>query len=371
MSARVPFAPGFSHLVYMRVFEGCNLHCEHCFIPKNPKKMTHDSIAASVDDIRKFANPGQTILVQWHGGEPTMFGPAWLEEAMDRLEAAGPEFVWTHGLQTNLMTYSEDWADLYRRRFGGNVGVSWDPVIRLLARGRPETNAAYEEKFWANLSRLVADGIEPYLVMTATKVFFDVFRNPIDLFEMLAERGVRRAHIERLTETGYARQNWGRLGVDNASWSKGMARLMRGYELWRRTGDNGSRLAMSPFDGLHAAVAGMKDGAKGYGCWSGSCDTRFHTVDASGYKSGCTALTSEVDNKGAGNESLYFKDGFEAARADRRIVNCVGCPFRSVCSSGCLAVSMDDGSGECSGGRGLFEAVAAVVGFDASQGRLT
>lgn len=361
MSARVPFAPVFSHLVYMRVFEGCNLHCEHCFIPKNPKRMTHDGVAASVDDIRRFARPGQTILIQWHGGEPTMFGHEWLEEAMDRIEAAGPEFKWMHGLQTNLMTYSPEWGDLYRRRFEGGVGVSWDPGIRLLSRGRLETNAAYEKKFWANLQRLIEDGVEPYLVMTATRVFFEVFRNPIDLFSMLVDRGVRKAHIERLTRTGYARQNWDRLGVDNAAWSKGMARILRAYELWRSVDDNGARLAMSPFDGLYASVEALGKGAVGYGCWSGHCDTRFHTVDASGYKAGCTALTSEIDNRSAGGESLSFDKSFEEVRKERRIVSCVGCPYRSICSSGCLALSMDDGSGECSGGRALFDAAAAIV----------
>ena len=29
----------FDHMLYMRLFEGCNVFCEHCFIPNNPKKM--------------------------------------------------------------------------------------------------------------------------------------------------------------------------------------------------------------------------------------------------------------------------------------------------------------------------------------------
>lgn len=354
MSARIPFAPGFDHLVYMRVFEGCNLHCEHCFIPKNPKRMTHDTIAASVEDIRRFARAGQTILLQWHGGEPTMFGAAWLDEAISRVEAAAPEFNFVHGIQTNLMTYSDEWTEVYRRRFHGNVGVSYDPKIRLLRRDRPETNDIYEERFWPALERLVSDGLEPYVVMTATKVFFEVFRNPVRLFEMLASRGVRKAHIERLTETGYARGNWQRLGVDNMEYSRGMARILKAYRLWKAVEGNGDRLHLSPFDGLMNSVRELENGATGYGCWSGHCDTRFHTVDSSGYKMGCTALTSEIDNTGADGDPLLFSEGYAAARANRQIVNCTGCPFRRICSSGCLAVSMDDGSGECSGGRTLF-----------------
>jgi radical SAM protein with 4Fe4S-binding SPASM domain len=360
MSAKVPFAPSFSHLVYMRVFEGCNLHCSHCFIPKNPKKMTPETVAESAESIRRFAKPGQTILIQWHGGEPTMFGAKWLSDAIDLLEASAPEFKFEHGIQTNLWTYSPEWAELYRRKFGSNVGVSWDPKIRQLARNKPETNAAYEAKFWPNMRQLIADGLEPYLVVTATRTFFETFANPMAFFDKLVENGITKAHIERLTETGYARENWATLGVDNAAYSKYMSRFLKAYELWRENLDNGAKLSLSPFDGLLDAVERMNKGSIGYGCWSGSCDTKFHTIDANGYKMGCTALTSEVDNKRA-TETLRFENGFEAARKERRVINCNGCPFRSVCSSGCLALSMDDGSGECSGGRGLFETTLRLV----------
>lgn len=363
MSARVPYAQAFDHLVYVRVFEGCNLHCEHCFIPKNPKRMDHDAVAGVADHLRKFAKPGQNILIQWHGGEPTMFGAEWMDEAIRRLEAAGPEFAFSHGIQTNLMTYSPAWGKLFRERFAAGLGVSWDPGIRLLARGRPETNAAYEEKFWDNLGKLVSDGLDPYVVMTATRVFFETFKNPLSLFEMLVSKGIRKAHIERLTETGYARDNWARIGVDNASYSAGMARILRAYSVWKSTRDEfDPPLMISPFDGLISSAQTLADGTAkgGYGCWSGACDTRFHTIDGTGYKRGCTALTSETDNKAA-RAVLDLTKGFEGVRGARRLVNCKECRFRTICSSGCLAVSMDDGSGECSGGRGLFEAAAAIV----------
>lgn len=355
MSARVPFATPFDHLVYLRVFEGCNLHCEHCFIPKNPKRMTHQDIKDAAHKISSFVEPGGRVLIQWHGGEPTLFGSQWLEQSMDILENEAPQINWDYGIQTNLMTYDDGWCSLYKRRFGGNVGVSWDPKIRLLPGGNPKTNEKYEKRFWEKMSRLISDGLSPYLVTTATKAFFEAFSNPIDLFEFMVGKGVSRLHIERLTETGYARQNWGRIGVDNAGYSKGMSRIMRAYELWRSLDSNGTKLSISPFDGLYASVEKMDSGSTGYGCWSGNCDTRFHTIDANGYKVGCTALTSEVDNIRADSESLYFDKPYAEARAERRVVNCHKCKFRTICSSGCLALQMDDGSGECSGGRGLFE----------------
>lgn len=366
-AAALPFAPDFDHLVYVRVFEGCNLRCEHCFIPANPKRMRDEDVLAIPDKVRAFARPGATILLQWHGGEPTLMGARWMEDAIRSVEAGGPEFRWVHGIQTNLLGYSEEWAGVYRRHFGGEVGVSWDSGIRLLREGDRSSSAEFEARFWPNMERLLADGLDPYLIVTATKEFFTTWANPMRFFAMLEERGIRRAHLERITETGVARLNWGRLGLSNAEYVRHMARYARAYAQWNR-GHDQRRLSLSPFDGHFRSVARLLSGqGGGHGCWSGKCDTRFHTIDADGYKVGCTALTAEIGNKRATKElSLDFAD-LQGERAKRRIVDCAPCEFRSICSSGCLALSMDDGSGECAGGSGLFRAVKELVTSGAGE----
>jgi len=361
MSARPPFSASHDHLVYLRVFEGCNLRCLHCFIPQNPKRMSLDDVARVPETVRSFAAPGSTVLLQWHGGEPTLLGADWLRGAVEAVHANGPDFAWVHGIQTNLTTYGPEWASLYRDHFGGEVGVSWDPGIRALANGGEDAHAAFERRFWANLERLVADGVEPYMVVTATRTFFEAFPNPLRFFDLLQRSGVRKAHIERLTETGHARGNWGRIGLSNAEFSRSMARFAKAYALWREA-DEGPRLFLSPFDGLMEAARSLLSGeAAGYGCWSGRCDTRFHTIDQSGYKRGCTALTSEVDNKRADSARALDIVNMAEARRERTIFHCSSCRYRAICSSGCLALSMDDGSGECSGGFRLFEAMAGLV----------
>jgi radical SAM protein with 4Fe4S-binding SPASM domain len=365
MSGRLPYAPGFDHLVYLRIFEGCNLHCEHCFIPANPKKMGRDDFRAVPEKLRQFAPESSRILLQWHGGEPTIFGPDWLEEAIGMVEAAGPEYRWLHGIQTNLMTYSPSWAPVYRKYFGGEVGVSWDPEIRLLRRGDQESNKVYEARFWDNFERLLADGLDPYMVVTFTGSFVRHFRDPYRFFAMLEEKGVRRVHLERVTRTGYARENWERVGLDNAEYSAAMGRFLRAYIRYqqaRQDTEAHDRLHVSPLDGLIGSVERLRAGeAGGYGCWSGSCDTKFHTIDANGYKIGCTAVTSEVDNSRA-KEILAFPD-FVAARETRQW-DCRTCRFRPICSSGCLASMMDDGSGECAGGQRLFQLAWELTASD-------
>lgn len=359
--ARLPSSQPHDHCVYLRVFEGCNLHCQHCFIPSNPKRMTLDDIAALPETLADRIPPGSRVLLQWHGGEPTLMGVDFIRAAIDRLNGSGAPYTWIHGIQTNLMTYDADWRALYEEHFGSEVGVSWDPKIRLLNRRALDSNPAFNARFDARLAQLVQDGLTPYVVVTATKTLFKAFPNPFDFFEHWRVRGVRHVHLERVTPTGYARQNWDFVGLTNHDYAAAMSRWARAYSRYKSSLDDPGALFLSPIDSLSQSVSSLLEGApQPAGCWSGACDTRFHTVDASGYKRGCTALTSEDDNRASNHRPDYGADLRETRRL--RTFDCARCPFKSICSSGCLALDFDDGSGECSGGYSLFKNLAEISG---------
>jgi radical SAM protein with 4Fe4S-binding SPASM domain len=265
-----------------------------------------------------------------------------------------------HGIQTNLITYSPEWRDLYRDHFGGQVGVSWDPGIRLL-RG---SNERYEAEFWPRLRQLRDDGLHAYFITTATRVFFERFRNPFDYFCLLESSGIQHAHLERLTPTGYARSNWDRLGLSHREYSEAMVRFARAYALYKD--DPTHLLQLSPFDGLRESVRELGSSRPaGYGCWSGVCDHRFHTVDANGYQAGCTALTADPTSGPVATDPTSFAP--IRFHREARIRACGGCRYRTICNSGCQALPYSDGSGECSGGRLLFGAIESLI---ANQERL-
>ncbi|MGH0003782.1 radical SAM protein [Pseudovibrio ascidiaceicola] len=353
------FAPKFDHLSYIRVFEGCNLHCAHCFIPKNPKRMSHDDVAAAGRKLKEIAEPGQTVMIQWHGGEPTLFGAEWMRQAIEALHANTQGLTLKHAIQTNLMTFDEDWAQLYHDHFESKIGVSWDPVIRMMPGARAETNALYEEKFWNQIEAVKAANIEPDFVVTATKPFFERFKSAFSLFEFFSNKGIRYIHIERLTYSGYAKTNWDTIGVSNYEYSTNMARLLRSYSAWREN-NRDKQTSISPFDGLLIACQELESHPKAYGCWSTMCDKRFHTFDANGYQPGCTALTAEpLFPTNTSFDLLISKE-----RAERQRKTCQTCKFRSICSTGCVSVSMDDGSGECAGSRRLFESALFLTEND-------
>lgn len=391
----------YDHMVYVRLFEGCNLACEHCFIPSNPKKIESSFYENQgltntlVKEARVKEN--SKLYIQWHGGEPTLLGPAYLENAINEVEQ-DKRFTYQHGIQTNLINFSENtdkWVNLYKTKFNSHVGISWDSKIRHLKRQEQteETNQLFEEKFWNNVSLAQKHGLDLYMVVTVTKVFFETFKNPFDFFELMAEKGITQLNLERITNTGDARKTWEKLGLTNAQYSQNMSKFFKAYVFFKNNNPD-ITLNISPFDGLLDSVLGLIERNKfnnnaqlinsdkanlwdimsfknqGYGCWSGQCDTRFHTIDSNGYKHGCTALTSEQDNKNkdlatslSGKKIIWLggnanqqKENIITTRKKRQDA-CQTCDFLSICSSGCLAVEKWDESGECSGGKTLFETI--------------
>jgi radical SAM protein with 4Fe4S-binding SPASM domain len=386
----------YDHMVYIRLFEGCNLHCEHCFIPSNPKKIKDDfydnhNVTKQLEQFGKIKE-GQKLYLQWHGGEPTLLGVDYLQTAIEKVQSDN-RFQYMHGIQTNLFNFdqkTEDWVNLYKKHFDGQLGVSWDYGIRhvkINSLSDQESNNVFENKFWSNIKLAQNAGLDLYMVVTATKVFFEHFTNPFKFFEMMAEKGITKLNFERITKTGYARDAWSKLGLSNAEYSQYMSKFFKAYILFK---DNNQdiNLSISPFDGLLRSVIGMniKQGLKeignnskaniwdvlsyknqGYGCWSGECDTRFHTIDSNGYKHGCTALTSEQDNKKVAIDTkkiLWIGSNQRQSilsQRESRQETCQGCEFLSICSSGCLSVEKFDDSGECSGAKTLFKTISVTV----------
>lgn len=350
----------FDHMVYIRLIEACNLRCKHCFIPPNPKNMDLEFAKNIPDVVSSFANIGDTINLRYHGGEPTLFGVDQIREVIESINK-NKNYNWNHFIQTNLLNYNKDWFNLYKDYFESDVGVSWDYKIRSYKENDDDSNKKFEKIFWKNVDSAVSDGLDIYLVVTATKLFFKRYSDPFEFFQLMKDKGIRRLHFEKITKTGSARKYWDELGLNYKEYSSYMSKWYKYFMMWKEKNED---LVISPFDGLTKSVNKLKnknnknERVLGYGCWSGACDTRFHTIDANGYKKGCTALTSEEDNVNASNEvKIIDISNIKNARSERKEkFNCSSCKFNSICSSGCLA-SVDDGSGECSGGYSLFDTI--------------
>lgn len=389
----------YDHMVYIRLFEGCNLQCEHCFIPANPKKIDNSFYEENnlTNQLEKYGRikQGSKLYLQWHGGEPTLLGVNYLKQAIMNVQK-DDRFQYMHGIQTNLMNFHENtdqWVQLYKDHFDSHVGISWDYGIRhtnIKSLSLEQTNIQFETRFWDNVALAQSHNLDLYMVVTATKVLFEHFTNPFDFFEMMVEKGITKLNLERITNTGYARDAWDKLGLSNLEYSQYMSKFFKAYIVFKNNNPE-IHFSISPFDGLLRSVVGLAKNQivaknnkatvwdvlshknQGYGCWSGECDTRFHTIDSNGYKQGCTALTSEEDNKNKKlnasinvheivwlNKKNKEKQDLTAQRVERQ-QSCHECQFLSICSSGCLSVEKFDHSGECSGASILFNNILETV----------
>lgn len=353
----------FDHLFHLRLTEACNLTCDHCFIPKNPKSIDFKNVEDSViRHIHRVTTEGDTVLLQFHGGEPTMYGVRRLRKVIEELKKDTSR-KYKFSIQTNLINLSDELIELYHEYFDSTVGVSWDYKIRRL-KG---SNEDFEDVFWPNLEKLRAADIEVNLVVTTTRPFFEWFTfNGSDFLSRLLDLGINDLQLERLTKVGWARDNWEHIGMNNAEYSMYMTIFYGVLNTFLENTEG--YLPVTPLSELEITMRNMLNGEgvseHRTGCSSGVCDTRFHTIDANGYKIGCTALNSEYDNpKSSGAEigiRFFSQEEILDAR-EQRVADCSGCEFNKICNTGCLSVTKLDHSMECSGAKNLLKSIKEKI----------
>ncbi len=104
----------------------CNLHCEHCFINREPKQL---EIADALALIENCAKAGSDIdRIGFSGGEPFLY--------MDFLVEVSKAVVAHDLMFDQIMTNGDWWKDesdlcatlqkLYDAGYDGKIGLSWD-----------------------------------------------------------------------------------------------------------------------------------------------------------------------------------------------------------------------------------------------------
>ncbi len=103
----------------------CNLHCEHCFVGREARRL---DIGQAVAFLQDCAASGKIERVGFSGGEPFLY--------MDFLLALTKETVVLDLLFDQIMTNGDWWKDesslrttlqsLYDAGYDGKIGLSWD-----------------------------------------------------------------------------------------------------------------------------------------------------------------------------------------------------------------------------------------------------
>ncbi len=105
---------------------GCNLHCAHCFVDRNPRKLEISQALALLDNCVATGSPIERV--GFSGGEPFLYKGFLLEVT---------KAVVAHDLLFDqIMTNGDWWRDevelrntlqsLYDAGYDGKIGLSWD-----------------------------------------------------------------------------------------------------------------------------------------------------------------------------------------------------------------------------------------------------
>ena len=109
----------------------CNMACGYCFYvgkqnlfePATKHRMGREVLQKM---IRQFMEQsGKQVSITWQGGEPTLMGLDFFQDAVSFQKRYGQGQVVGNGLQTNGFLIDGDWADFFRR-YHFLIGLSLD-----------------------------------------------------------------------------------------------------------------------------------------------------------------------------------------------------------------------------------------------------
>lgn len=179
------------NVIYVRVVQGCNLNCSHCFTLGNKDPI----MITSLDVIDKFITPIATNVapekatIYIHGGETFLAPVPYLRDVNALIRKRFAHTKLDIIPQTNLtFKITDEFIAFLKEEYRGTVGVSWDANIRF-------DNDKQERLFFRNLRKLLDNDIDVHIAITTTKYLLDY--DPLDLVKPFD--GVKSIDFELLT----------------------------------------------------------------------------------------------------------------------------------------------------------------------------
>ena len=390
---------GFDRIIHLRATEKCDLRCMHCFVPPNAAVMDENLIIdqveavlatmqvgrdcscnnlpgadyrASTEGVRRRDAPNNlsaflttmdggnagyerigfrppsmevtSILLQWHGGEPTLLSSEMVGRIITHLNSTAQRqgLKLHHGIQTNLTAlyksgdnHRSEWIELLRTVFDPDqIGVSFDFGLR---------GTMAEAIFEFALKEIMVDqGIRPWVTMTLARPLYErLVDDPLSLLKRFGRVGGIR--FEPLSPHGYARDHWDEIGINHTQRCEAMIQVLNAW--WPR---RAYLPAISPLGEMMGSLMGEQFSSACLGQQSVS----MMEIDRHGTKERCVALQGK-------------------STTPNIPLSCLNCEWRQQCRQGCPALPFFDGSeasascsrpsptvhvGECRGGAALWDA---------------
>lgn len=349
---------------YVKPTNYCNVGCSHCYLPEivraNRTRMSFDTLRSTGELLLQMAQrqraPG--IHVLWHGGEPLTVPVSWYEQAGEVLDSIVEGH--TQSIQTSLIPWRPEYAELVHGRFASEIGSSVDFTQRRI-KGSVE---AYHDLWMKKVEMARAEGIAVIPGMVPTRNEEGRGEEVMRWFE---ERGFSMFNIDRYNHFG--------TGEDadrpsNAQHARFLIGLFDAAMTRMETGRPAPIINV-----LTSGLRGVLYGQPG-DRWGGSCQSDFVVIEPDGSTNSCpdrASFETPFSNVAEGF------DGFQKSELRRRWIrtqqfghkrpHCETCENNHFCKSGCPITPNGylDGEDECSGYHLFLSHLRRYVALDRNK----
>lgn len=319
--------------------EACNSNCVYCDVVRKP---LCKSTISSEDLLRLLfirideyllLNPSETIMIEWHGGEPLLLGPAYFEKACEFQEkyCCQTKSRISHGIQSNLTLFSMEFVNPLKRLGINAFGSSYDPEPHIRGPGEGIDSDRYNKMFLKGSAMLEKGGFGFGIIYVVTRKSLP---RPLDVFFCLTNLKLNGAvMMNPVLIYGEGRKE---IAITPEEY---VAFLTAIFPTWWK---NRHRYPMlNPFSSY---VRNIIDRQCRLGCVdSGSCAYGFVNVSPNGDASQC-GRSSDWGLLDYGNiQDRSLSDIFEDFQREELMErtrqlehsDCKGCRFWDICHGGC------------------------------------
>jgi radical SAM protein with 4Fe4S-binding SPASM domain len=327
------------NVIYIRVIQGCNLNCNHCFTlgNKDPYMLTNlNYIDKFLTSIKKNVDPSK-VTFYIHGGETFLAPYDHLIQVNNIIRDTFGSIPMDIVPQTNLLyKVDNEFVNFIKEEYRGTIGVSWDADIRF---GSISINkkTEQEELFFGNLKKLIDAGIKVHIAITAQKYLLNY--DPMEIVKLF--NGVDSIDFELLTTFDEQTRS---LKPNNIKWSNWLDTLVNYYQ------NNNTTWCLPQIDLFtKTLLTGQL-----FDCKCNCCDKRTFTLNPNGTVGFCPDKTY-VEPVSTVDEMVNDWDSFQS-KAISVIINklvdmnehkmCFDCEHYDICGGNCDS-NLFDNTNEC------------------------
>ena len=320
-------------VVYIRVMQGCNLDCDHCFTlgTEDDRMVTEIGL---IDDylkaIKQNINP-KKVTFYIHGGETFLAPLDYLRDVNDLITKYFKEAKIDIIPQTNLtFKIDQEFIDLIKIQYSSTIGVSWDADIRF-------DDTRQSDLFFKNLNTLLDNNIKVHIAITAQKYLLN--HDPLKIIKQF--EGVDSIDFELLTVFNDKTKN---LKPNNLAWAEWFDKVVDYYQ------HNETTWCLPQIDLFVKSILGGMI----YDCKCNCCDKRTFTLNPNGTVGFCPDLTyvqpittvAEMKSDWAAVEAKGLDVVINKLYDSEKHEMCYTCEHYDICGGNCESALFDE-TNEC------------------------